>query len=80
MGQTGDKLSNRKRYVNYRSETHQRDKCMSAHIQITAVKHNQFSIFLFYKSQTVHADDVSARLAKERSFIDAFLPKLNVTY
>ena len=34
-----------------------------------------FSIFPFYKFQT---DDVSARLAKERYFIDVFSPKLNM--
>ena len=33
------------------------------------------SIFPFYKFQT---DDVSARLAKERYFIDVFSPKLNM--
>ena len=33
----------------------------------------KFSIFPFYKFQT---DDVSARLAKERYFIDVFSPKL----
>ena len=35
----------------------------------------KFSIFPFYKFQT---DDVSARLAKERYFIDVFSPKLNM--
>ena len=32
-------------------------------------------MFPFYKFQT---DDVSARLAKERYFIDVFSPKLNI--
>ena len=36
---------------------------------------SKYAIFPFYKFQT---DDVSARLAKERYFIDVFSPKLNM--
>ena len=48
---------------------------VSKHIDNCCKTQPKFSIFPFYKFQT---DDVSARLAKERYFIDVFSPKLNM--
>ena len=48
---------------------------VSKHIDNCCKTQRKFSLFPFYKFQT---DDVSARLAKERYFIDVFSPKLNM--
>ena len=48
---------------------------VSTHINNCCKTQPKFSIFPFYNFQT---DDVSARLAKERFFIDVCSPKLNM--
>ena len=40
----------KKRYMNNRLETHQQDKCLSANILITVVKHNQNSLYFRFIS------------------------------
>ena len=48
---------------------------VSTHIDNCCKTQPKFSIFPLYKFQT---DDVSARLAKERYFVDVCSPKLNM--
>ena len=74
--QTGDKLRNRKTVHEQQiRDPSTRQIPVSKHIDNCCKSQPKFSIFPFYKFQT---DDVSARLAKERYFIDEFSPKLNM--
>ena len=76
IGQTGDKLRNRKTVHEQQiRDPSTRQMPVSKHIYNCCKTQPKFSIFPFYKFQT---DDVSARLAKERYFIDVFSPKLNM--
>ena len=76
IGQTGDKLRNRKTVHEQQiRDPSTRQMPVSKHIDNCCKTQPKFSIFPFYKFQT---DDVSARLAKERYFIDVFSPKLNM--
>ena len=78
IGQTGDKLRNRKTVHEQQiRDPPTRQMPVSKHIDNCCKTQPKFSIFPFYKFQT---DDVSARLAKERYFIDVFSPKLNMFY
>ena len=47
---------------------------LSSHLEQCSLINPKFSIFLFYK---FHNNDVSARLSKEKYFINIFNPKLN---
>ena len=76
IGQTGDKLRNRKTVHEQQiRDPSTRQMPVSKHIDNCCKTQPKFSLFPFYKFQT---DDVSARLAKERYFIDVFSPKLNM--
>ena len=59
----------------WRRDPSTRQMPVSKHIDNCCKTQLKFSIFPCYKFQT---DDVSARLAKERYFIDVFSPKLNM--
>ena len=75
IGQTGDKLRNRKTVHEQQiRDPSTRQMPVSAHIDNCCKTEPKFSIFPFYKFQN---DDVSARLSKERYFIDVFSPNLN---
>lgn len=75
IGQTGDKLRNRKTVHEQQiRDPSTRQMPLSAHIDNCCKTDPKFSIFPFYKFQK---DDVSARLTKERYFIDVFKPNLN---
>ena len=76
IGQTADKLRNRKTVHEQQIRDPSTSQMpVSKHIDNCCKTQPKFSIFPFYKFQT---DDVSARLAKERYFIDVFSPKLNM--
>ena len=76
IGQTGDKLRNRKTVHDQQiRDPSTKQMHVSKHIDNCCKTQLKFSVFPFYKFQT---DDVTARLAKERYFIDVFSPKLNV--
>ena len=75
IGQTGDKLRNIKTFHEQQiSDPSTKQMPVSAHIENCCIAEPKFSIVPFYKFQN---DDVSARLAKERYFIDVFSPNLN---
>jgi len=75
IGQTGDKLRNRRTVHDQQiRDPSTRQLPVSAHIDNCSKGHPKYSIFPFYK---FHTDDVSARLPKERYFIDKYSPKLN---
>ena len=77
IGQTGDKLRNRKTVHEQQiRDPSTRQMPVSAHIDNCCKTEPKFSIFPFYKFQN---DDVSARLSKERYFIDVFSPNLNTS-
>ena len=76
IGQTGDKLRNRKTVHEQQiRDPSTKQMPVSKHIDNCCKTQPKFSVFPFYKFQT---DDVTARLAKERYFINVFSPKLNV--
>jgi len=75
IGQTGDKLRNRRTVHDQQiRDPSTRQLPLSAHIEICSTKDPKYLIFPFYKC---HSDNVSARLSKERYFINIFNPKLN---
>ena len=75
IGQTGDKLRNRKTvHAQQIRDPSTRQLPLSEHLDKCSKKDPKFCIFPFYK---FHSKNVSARLSKERYFIDVFNPKLN---
>ena len=53
-----------------------RNHYISAHVDRCCSTDPKYSIFPFYK---FHVNDVSARLSKEKYFLNIFNPKLNRT-
>ena len=75
IGQTGDKLRNRRTVHDQQiRDPSTRQIPLSAHIDNCSKKDPKYLIFPFYKC---HSNSVSARLSKERYFINIFKPKLN---
>jgi ribosomal protein S27E len=75
IGQTGGKLRLRRNvHEQQMRDPSTRQMPLSKHLDECSVNEPKFSIFPFYK---FHHDDVSARLAKEKTFIQYFSPKLN---
>ncbi|MCG7874810.1 MAG: GIY-YIG nuclease family protein [Candidatus Thiodiazotropha endolucinida] len=75
IGQTGDKLRNRKTVHEQQiRDPSTRQMPLSSHVDNCCKTEPKFSMFPFYK---FHKNDVSARLTKERYFIDVFKPNLN---
>ena len=75
IGQTGDKLRNRRTVHDQQiRDPSTRQIPLSSHLDTCCRTEPKFSIFPFYK---FHSNDVSARLSKERYFINVFSPKLN---
>ena len=68
IGQTGDKLRNRRTvHMQQIRDPSTRQLPVSSHLDNCSKSHPKFSLFPFYK---FHKNDVSARLSKERYFID----------
>ena len=75
IGQTGDNLRNRRTVHDQQiRDPSTRQLPLSEHLDNCAKTFPKYSIFPFYK---FHSSDVSARLSKERYFIDIFHPQLN---
>ena len=75
IGQTGDKLRNRRTVHDQQiRDPSTRQLPLSEHLDNCAKTVPKYSIFPFYK---FHSSDVSARLSKERYFMNIFEPKLN---
>ena len=76
IGQTGDKLRNRRTvHEQQMRDPSTRQIPLSNHLNTCCNNEPKFSIFPFYK---FHSDNASARLSKERYFINIFEPKLNI--
>ena len=77
IGQTGDKLRNRRTVHDQQiRDPSTRQLPVSAHLDRCCVTNPKYSIFPFFK---FHVNDVSARLWKEKYFLNIFIPKLNKT-
>ena len=77
IGQTGDKLRNRRTVHDQQIRIPStRQLPVSAHVDRCCSTDPKYSIFPFYK---FHVNDVSARLSKEKYFLNIFNPKLNRT-
>ena len=75
IGQTGDKLRNRRTVHDQQiRDPLTRQMPMSGHLDKCSKSNPKFGIFPFYK---FHNDCLSARLSKERYFIEVFKPPLN---
>lgn len=75
IGQTGDNLRNRRTVHDQQVRNPStRQMPLSAHLDHCSQTNPKFSMFPFYK---FHTNDVSARLLREKYFINIFKPTLN---
>ena len=78
IGQTGDKLRSRRTvHAQKMRDPSTRQLPLSEHIDICCRSEPKFAMFPFFK---MHSESISARLAKEKHFINCFDPKLNVLW
>ena len=75
IGQTGDKLRTRRTiHAQQIRDPSMRQIPLSEHLDKCSTNNTKFRIFPFFKMRT---ESISARLAKEKHFIDCLKPKLN---